>query len=135
MRKLIAAFVVCLCGPAHALDVSFSVPRSFATPVVEGATNLPDGIEMIISLHTPAPACRPNCKMYQSKVTVSGGRFKSEKFGAPPGTYKLIITTAVAELSPPSVQAVIGKKGEKLKGRMSLGPTVEYKSDVTITGR
>jgi hypothetical protein len=124
---------------AQAFTVVFDVPTFFDAPFVKGTTNLPDGTEFIVGLWPPAPACRPNCLGAQANSVVQNGRFIAGPFGIAPGVYRLEITTSIAKLQPPQVQAIIGQLGENLRGPYVKpipvaggGPTIEYISQIEI---
>jgi hypothetical protein len=145
-RYLIAVAFVGLLQPhlaqATPLTVVFSMPTIVELPMVEGTTNLPDGIDVTVSLQTPVLECRPNYRIWESKTTVKDGRFVAGPFTAEPGTYKLEIKTGLAELDSAQVRAVIGPHGENLRGPYvkpeiipGYGPTVDYLSQVTVVGR
>lgn len=108
-------------------------------PVVVGSTNLPDGIELMISITR-----KENQFHAQTKSKIVGGAFRSEQFsdkGTPmsPGVYTLEISMAVAMRQPSSVLPVIGDRGSKLQGPLvknsgisELGKYVEYKTSFKI---
>jgi hypothetical protein len=137
----LAVLFIALWQPASAqpLTVAFAVPASLEQPMIDGSTNLPDGIEMTVSLHSPMPECRPTYRIWQSKATVKDGRFVAGPFLATPGTYQLEIKTNLAELAPATVRAVIGPHGENLRGPyiapeviQGAGPTVHYVSQLVV---
>ena len=84
------------------------------------------------------------------KTTVKGGRFQSTKFSAnhdnlEAGQYVAEVVMPIPAVQPPSVRAIIGEKGEKLKGSLvkreddsPLGLSVsveqpfQLKSDATV---
>jgi hypothetical protein len=140
-RFWLAALFVALCQPASAqqLVVTFAVPASLERPILDGSTNLPDGIEMTVSLHSPMPECRPHYQVWEAKTTVKDGRFVAGPFLAAPGNYELEIKTNLAELAPAAVRAIIGPHGENLRGPyiapaviQGAGPTVHYVAQVTV---
>jgi hypothetical protein len=108
-------------------------------PTIIGKTNLPDGMELMITIHR-----KGSSYMAQDKVKVLGGEFKSTTFSqgdAPlnPGTYKLEISSSLAGFQSPSVQTAIGKDGNILKGPLSKkstfgGRVVEYKTSFKVSG-
>lgn len=103
-------------------------------PVVVGKTNLPDGMELIITI-----SGEENMYSAIGTVKISGGQFKSGAFSQEGGqplkerTYDLEIYSSVDELPPPSVQEKIGKDGSNLKGPLTKtsmfgGRVIEYKT-------
>lgn len=67
-------------------------------PTIVGTTNLPDGIELMITLSR-----KENQYLAQDKTKVNGGTFRAGPFsekgvGLNPGTYTLEVTTPLAEL-------------------------------------
>jgi peptidoglycan hydrolase-like protein with peptidoglycan-binding domain len=105
-------------------------------PVVYGATNLPDGAELIVTIS------RPESKfMAQDKIVVRNGQFKTTQFSQGgqdlnPGNYGVQITSGLAELQPLEVRAAIGAAGEKMSGSLvkkgRYGPTVEFSSAFVV---
>lgn len=94
------------------LEVSVEDPYR---PVFIGKTNLPDGMELMLTV------TKPGVTFAQDKVTVVNGGFTSSQFSASgkkysPGRYELVVSMAMAELQPASVRAVIGERGEKMRG-------------------
>jgi hypothetical protein len=101
--------------------------------VLSGTTNLPDGTHLMLSVDSQASVkCRRHwtrrCSTYyggQSETVVRNGRFTSGRFSHhgnafPTGRYLAEALMPVASVQPPRVQAVIGKRGERL-----LGPLVK----------
>jgi hypothetical protein len=107
-------------------------------PVIYGATSLPDGAELIVTVS------RAESKyMAQDKVIVRNGQFRTVQFSQGgqvlnPGNYAINVSMSLAELQPPEVRAVIGSKGERMTGplvrRGQYGITVEYISTFTLGG-
>jgi hypothetical protein len=104
-----------------ALDVSIeTIIEGGNKPVVVGKTNLPDGMELILTISGEG-------SFYSAidTVKISGGKFKSGTFsqeGGRPlneGTYDLEIYSSENESQPPSVQEKIGKDGSDLKGPLT----------------
>lgn len=106
-------------------------------PIIIGQTNLPDGTELIVSLSRRASSYGA-----QDKTSVRNGSFRAGPFSQHggalnPGIYDVEVTAGVAWVQPKSVQAIIGKNGEKLDGPLvemtDLGAKmVEYHSDLQI---
>jgi hypothetical protein len=101
--------------------------------VLSGTTNLPDGTHLMLSVDSQALVkCRRHwtrrCSRYyggQTETVVRNGRFTSERFSdhgnaVPTGTYLAEALMPIASVQPQHVQAVIGKRGERL-----LGPLVK----------
>jgi hypothetical protein len=100
-------------------------------PRIAGDTNLPDGTDLMISIDSGTT--RYNAS---SKAVVQDGHFQSETFSKDnsdlePGQYTAEVLMPVALVQSPSVRAVIGEKGEHLKGSLveqsNLGVTVSRK--------
>jgi hypothetical protein len=85
-------------------------------PVVVGATNLPDGTAFIVSTQS-----RRGWRG-QAKAKVHAGRFVAGPFGPEEGltagAYEAEATMPNAEMQADEVKAVIGAKGENLKGKL-----------------
>jgi len=107
-------------------------------PIFHGATNLPDGTEMMFSL------MRPEAGYFgESKVTVKIGHFTTDQFSTDhhplnPGRYKVWISMTFSFLQPKQVQAVIGEHGQKMKGKyvsqQSGETTFDYKKEIELGG-
>lgn len=106
------------------LEIDLASPRR---PAIRGETNLPDGTVLMTSVEG-----KDSGFYGQDKARVSNGRFSSGPFGPlsglAPGEYEADVTMPLPRLQDASVRAVIGERGEKLKGKLvspdSLGATV-----------
>lgn len=111
-------------------------------PKIFGETNLPDGTQLMFSIEGKSVKYNG-----QDKSTVSNGKFESSTFSLnngdlDQGQYNAEVLMPIAEVQSASVRAVIGEKGEKLKGSLvkksDLGVTVsaeqlfQLKSDGSI---
>jgi hypothetical protein len=124
-----------------------------ANPVVEGTTNLPDGISVILTLSPPREpnaaqrladglsACISSFAPYQDKVAISHGKFVGGPFGDGPlrqGLYKLEVDTAMASSEPYTIKSVIGENGRNLRGPHvqewgpPIGKTIHYVTRIRI---
>lgn len=114
-----------------ALDVSL-VKASDGKIQVVGETNLPDGMQLMISLRNP------NTDYFaQDKVTVNDSRFQSAAFsnrGAalPSGAYEVSISSPLPRLQSSSVRAAIGEDGEGLKGPAVVEEDGKRRIDWTV---
>jgi hypothetical protein len=120
MNKILFALAaVFFSGNLWAIDVQISTSvEGNANPTIIGNTNLPDSTSLMVTISRQQDSYRA-----QSKTKVSRGKFYAGPFsrkGEPlnPGVYKLDISTPLATLQPPEVQAVIGKSGNNLKGML-----------------
>ena len=107
-------------------------------PIVSGQTNLPSQTSLMISIDSEDGFTA------QAKAAVVGGRYQAGPFsdkgnGLKTGRYKANVMTPAMFTQPPSVQAILGKKGEKLTGslvqednEMGLGRMVEANSSFFI---
>lgn len=108
-------------------------------PVVNGKTNLPDGIELMISI-----ARKQSSYLGQQKAQVRGGSFRAGPFsqkGQPlnPGVYNIEVMTPLAPVQPPHTWPTIGNNGAKLEGNLVKkspygGRIVEYKTTYKVAG-
>ncbi len=107
-------------------------------PIFHGATNLPDGSELMLTITRPASGY-----MAQAKMTVNAGHFTTEQFSADhhplnPGRYKVWISMGFAALQPKQVQAVIGEHGQRMTGKnvsqQSGETTFDYKKEMELGG-
>jgi len=101
------------------IDVTFdfSVDWFGNRPVINGKTNLPDGTEIMTSV------IRKSARfMAQDRAVVRSGRFRAGPFGPAsglvPGVYEAGATMPFAFVQPPGVRAIIGDKGENLRGSL-----------------
>ncbi|HSY75038.1 MAG TPA: hypothetical protein VK810_06180 [Dongiaceae bacterium] len=101
------------------IDVSFDVSL-IKTPdgkvKISGKTNLPDEMELMLSLRNKASGY-----FAQDKVSVLNGKFESAGFSKqgdslPVGNYDVSVSSPLPDLEPASVTSVIGKNGENLTG-------------------
>jgi hypothetical protein len=116
-RALLIVLAVTIAGPARAIEPTMDIfIENPLQPIFHGATNLPDGSGLMLTLS------RPEIRyMAQAKTSVKVGHFTTEQFssgGRPlnPGLYKIEISMGMAELQPKQVQAVIGDRGQKMTG-------------------
>ena len=108
-------------------------------PDIHGKTNLPDGIEIMITLRR-----KESNYMAQDKTKVKDGAFRVGPFSQKgvalnPGTYMLEVTMPLASLQPPSTWPIIGNDGANLQGPLAKkskfgGKIVEYKTSLKIGG-
>lgn len=104
----------------NTLPVTMTITASSNPPVFSGKTNLPDGTKLSVALIGQPPECVPRCGFGFPISTVQNGQFTigSELTGAQkliPATYTLSIISFGSH-QPPNVQAIIGRKGENLRG-------------------
>ena len=123
----------------------FSVAISGFTPTVRATTNLPDDMELMVSIAPLAPGCRPYCgyrwitAVVKSGVIIADGPFFDQAHPSPTGQYTLEISSPLSAFQPQKVRAVIGNHGENLTGpnivpelAPGVGPTVHYSESYTI---
>jgi uncharacterized protein len=118
-------------GEPGTITVEMSIAATPTNPpVIMGTTNLPD--ETILSVHLlgDPPACVPDCGLEYNAATVQNGRFTTTLKGPHPlisDAYTIDIAVAGSPQSQ-SVQSVIGKLGEHLRGPyvVMFGPHGEY---------
>ncbi len=137
-RSLAIVAVVLLATPVWALKLTMSAKvEGDDRPVVVGATNLPDGTELMVTIRRSESGY-----MAQDKTRVSKGAFRAGPFsqkGGPlnPGTYTIEVSSPLASLQPPSVRSVIGREGSNLEGPLAKqskfgGRVVEYQVSFTV---
>ena len=125
-------------GAAYALNVTMSVKaEGDGKPTITGTTNLPDGIDLMITISR-----EESQYMAQDKVTVKGGAFRSGEFSQKgdvlnPGKYTVEVSMPIANVQPPNTWPVIGNDGAKLKGKLVKkdifgGKVVEYETSIVI---
>lgn len=138
MRYTFAALLFFASVQASALNVTIAAKADGTDrPAITGTTNLPDGIELMITLRQ-----KESNYMAQDKAKVRSSAFQAGPFsqkGASlnSGTYTLEVTTPLANLQPPSTWPVIGNDGANLQGPLAKesefgGKIVEYKTSFNI---
>lgn len=135
----VAMAAICFCSSVAAFQVKIEANAvGGAKPVIAGKTNLPDQTPLLLTITR-----KESGYMAQDKVLVKGGGFKSSVFsqnGKPlnSGAYHAEIGTPMAALMPASVQAVVGKSGEKMQGasvKKGLGgQSVDYRFQFVVGG-
>jgi hypothetical protein len=119
-QLLLSAFLLATSINASALKVAIDATIEKAErPAVVGTTNLPDGIELMITLTRKESAF-----MAQDKARVVRGKFRAGPFSqkdAPlnPGVYVLSVSMPIASVQPPSTWPAIGNDGDKLEGPLT----------------
>jgi hypothetical protein len=105
---------------SNSLSVEMSAEiTSDNPPLIKGSTNLPDGTELIVHLLDDPPRCDLECGLEYKNVTVENGRFSAfpkDQSVLNPGVHTIDIVTPFADRQPPQVQAIIGSKGQNLRG-------------------
>lgn len=142
MRPIVLLFLLFHCLFAHSdqLTVMMSATSDGSEkPIITGTTNLPDGIELMITIERPSSSY-----MAQAEGVVKSGMFKAGPFSQQgkslnPGIYTLEVSTLLAMLQPPKTWPIIGNEGAKLKGRLVKksdygGNVVEYKTSFRVGG-
>ena len=118
-------------GEPGTITVEMSVVATPANPpVIMGNTNLPDGTILSMYLLGDPPACVPDCGLQYTSATVQSGRFTTTLQGPHTlisGSYTIDVSMA-ASLQSQSVQSVIGKLGDHLRGPyvVTFGPSGQY---------
>lgn len=103
---------------------------SAKSPILYGATNLPDDTDLMLSVSSNSPGFTGGSKAKVVNGTFFGGPFGPEE-GLPIGRYTAEVMMPVPMAQPDSVRGVIGTNGENLKGPLvkkgDLGKIVEKK--------
>lgn len=137
-KTLLLASLLFISGQASALNVTLTTKiEGGGKPIVSGTTNLPDGIELMITISRKESNYRA-----QDKVKVKDGAFQSVQFtqkGTPfnPGKYSVEVMMPVAGVQPPASWPIIGNEGSKLEGPLVKndsfgGKTVVFKTSMVI---
>lgn len=138
MKTIFGVIAVLLSANAWAIKVELDVKLEGGDkPVVVGTTNLPDGMQLGVSLRR-----KESSYFGGTNVNVSGGTFKTEPFSQGdkslnPGKYEVEISSPLADLQPAAVQAVIGDGGKNLEGPKAKksqfgGKVISFKKQVTL---
>ena len=135
-------FLISLFLSAHTF--AFTVTMSATTdgtdrPTVLGRTNLPDGIELLVTINR-----RGGDYKAQDSTKVVGGAFHAGPFsqkgsGLNPGIYTLEVVMPVPNIQPPSTWPAIGNGGANMQGALVHkspigGNVVTYKSTFKVGG-
>ena len=136
------AYLVLLLVPlgANALNVTITAKAEGGDkPKIAGTTNLPDGIELMVTIRR-----KESSYSAQSKTRVKGGAFRAGPFsqkgaGLNPGIYTIEVSSPLASLQPPPTWPVIGNDGAKLQGPLVKkspygGKVVEYRTSFKVGG-
>ena len=118
-------------GEPGTITVEMSVAATPTNPpVIMGSTNLPDGAFLSVYLLGDPPACVPDCGLQYNSATVQTGRFTTTLQGPHQliSDFYTIDVAMDASLQSQSVQSVIGKLGENLRGPyvVTFGPKGQY---------
>lgn len=138
MRKIIFLVSMLFSVNVVALNVTMSVTSDGSdTPTIIGATNLPDGIELMATIGREASSYFAQGKGIVKKGKFFMGPFSKGETGLEPGQYVIEISMPVAGLQPPNTWPIIGNDGENLNGPLVIksvigGRVVEYKSTFKI---
>ncbi|WP_263772848.1 hypothetical protein [Propionivibrio soli] len=139
--KITTCLLLSLCffsGSALALNVTLVAKADRGSkPTITGVTNLPDGIDLMITISR-----KESQYMAQDKVKVKAGTFRSAEFSQKgnalnPGKYTIEMSMPIAAVQPPNTWPVIGNDGAKLEGPLVKknsfgGKVVEYKTSMVI---
>lgn len=131
---------ILMATPVWAFTVTISAKvEGDGRPTVIGATNLPDGTELMVTIRRPESRY-----MAQDKARTSNGAFRAGPFSQKggslnPGVYTVEISSPIAAVQPPAVRSVIGHEGANLQGPLAKrstfgGKVVEYQMSFTVGG-
>lgn len=123
---------------ASALNVAITAStENGSKPAVIGTTNLPDDVELMVTLTR-----KESNFMAQDKAKVLQNKFRAGPFsqkGQPlnPGTYVLEVMMPIASVQPPATWPVIGNDGDKLEGPLTKknsfgGRIAQFRTTITI---
>jgi hypothetical protein len=123
--------IVLMASKAYALDVFLNTQITGANrPVIRVKTNLPDATKVVITVSNESLNYSEQIPTEVAAGTFEGGPFQDKGAAICPGIYNLSITVELAQFQTPSVQAVIGRRGEELEGSLvhkgMLGKKVFY---------
>lgn len=139
MKPILLATILLLTTlDASALKVKITAATEGADkPVVVGTTNLPDGIELMVTLRRKESAF-----MAQDKAKVTQGKFRAGPFSQKgvslnPGIYSISVSMPIASMQPPATWPTIGNDGDKLEGPLTKkssfgGRVAEYNTTFKI---
>ena len=87
-------------------------------PLIIGETNLPNGTKVLVSVERPEIGYGGDYKSVVNNGKFQAGPFGSRNSDLRPGKYLLTVTMTSPFMQPDEVQLIIGKSGEKLKGKL-----------------
>jgi hypothetical protein len=111
---LLLMLAMTIAVPAKAMEPTMDIfIENPLQPIFHGATNLPEGSELMLTLSRPESGY-----VAQAKMSVVAGHFTTEQFSAGhhplnPGRYKLEVSMSMAGLQPKQVQAIIGDQAKE----------------------
>lgn len=128
---------------ASAIDIKITAKSDGTSrPMITGTTNLPDGAILNVSVERKQTGYGGGTKATVSNGTFSAGPFGDSSNGGPlrAGSYSLSVTLIYAGMQPENVQAVMGERGSKLKGKLVerseiAGKTASYNTKFSVDGK
>jgi hypothetical protein len=117
---LLAASVLMACPHAHTMQVELSPDvQGDVRPTIRVAANLPDGMKLLVRVTRKESAFQS-----ETSIVVQSGRFEVGPLSQGgedlnPGTYNLEIVSAPFNDQPDAVRALMGRKGEELRGPLT----------------
>jgi hypothetical protein len=130
MRCLVAVIALAS-GVCFGIEVQLSTEvQTPSRPTIQGTTNLPDGTKLTVLVSRKESAYRVETSTEVRSGGFLVGPLSQRGNELNPGLYKLEVAMVPAADQPLSVQQVIGRQGEKLRGplpsREARGLTVRY---------
>ena len=117
MRDLAAVILALVSGMSFAVEVQLSAEvQTPSRPTIQGVTNLPDGTKLAVIVSRKESAYRVETSTEVRSGGFLVGPLSQRGNELNPGLYKLEVAMVRAADQPLSVQQVIGRQGEKLRG-------------------
>ena len=137
MHDLAAVILALVSGMSFAVEVQLSAEvQTPSRPTIQGATNLPDGTKLAVIVSRKQSAYRVETSTEVRSGGFVVGPLSQRGNELNPGLYKLEVAMVRAADQPLSVQQVIGRQGEKLRGplasREAGGLTVRYATTLQV---
>jgi len=138
MKFFVFALTLLASGQTFALDVTMEIASDGTEkPTITGTTNLPNGIELLVTLRG-----KESNYFAQDKTIVENGHFQVGPFslqGTPlnEGAYLVETTMPLAELQPRQTWSIIGASGKNLQGPLVKesilgGKTIEHEASFIV---
>ena len=104
------------------VELDVFADTSNSKPQFEIQTNLPDGMELMLTLTRPESRYVGQCSVVVKNKKAISETFSFKGRSLNPGTYELGITSSLAELQPPEIWPIIGRRGERMRGKNITEP-------------
>lgn len=124
-------------NPEITVFLELEVNENQGEITINGETNLPDGMEAMITLSSLGGSYKAQDKVYVQDGTFESNTFTDKGSSLKEGKYIVRVTTPTASVQPEDVRVIIGDNGVNLVGKLiqkdsAFGNMLEYKESFTI---